>query len=305
MVFVLSLATAIGSRAGEVSSDVLRQRVFDTPAACCKALLDGFQSNNDEVLLDVLGHEHRDLVVQSDKEAAKTIRKKIYDLAQESLKFETTGDRSIAILGLKAWPFPIPMLRQQGNWAFDTAAGKEEILNRRIGRNELRAIDFMRAYPEAQLRYAAVDRDGDKVLKYAKRLISSNGAQDGLYWPTVAGVQAEPSPLAPMIVDDGAFLDGDGTNIPYHGYYFKVLTRQGSHPPNGKYDYVINGNMIAGFALVGWPADYGTSGIMTFVVSHHGLVYQKDLGRETEKVARKMDRYDPDANWAEVESERE
>ncbi|GMV83164.1 MAG: hypothetical protein AMXMBFR7_43480 [Planctomycetota bacterium] len=253
----------------------------------------------------MLGHEHRDLVVQSDKEAAKTIRKKIYDLAQESLKFETTGDRSIAILGLKAWPFPIPMLRQQGNWAFDTAAGKEEILNRRIGRNELRAIDFMRAYPEAQLRYAAVDRDGDKVLKYAKRLISSNGAQDGLYWPTVAGVQAEPSPLAPMIVDDGAFLDGDGTNIPYHGYYFKVLTRQGSHPPNGKYDYVINGNMIAGFALVGWPADYGTSGIMTFVVSHHGLVYQKDLGRETEKVARKMDRYDPDANWAEVESERE
>jgi hypothetical protein len=205
-------------------------------------------------------------------------------------------------VGDDLWPFPIPIVKTNGGWYFDTAVGKEELLNRRIGTNELATIPVMRAYVDAQREYASEDRDGSEILKYAQRLVSSPGKHDGLYWPLEPG--GEESPLGPLV----AYAQEEGYNPeiraeeevergPYHGYHFKILTRQGKHARGGQYNYVINGNMIAGFALVAWPAEYGDSGIMTFIVNQQGRVYQKDLGPNTAKLARNMTEYDPDPTW--------
>jgi hypothetical protein len=204
-------------------------------------------------------------------------------------------------VGTNAWPFPIPIVEQNGRWFFDTAAGKEELLNRRVGRNELAVLEVMRAYVDAQREYASRDRDGDEVLKYAQRLASFPGKQDGLYWP--ADPDGEISPLGPMVAHaqaEGYFGDTPIDKVspqPFHGYLFKVLTAQGKHAPGGKYNYIINGNMIGGFALIAWPAEYGQSGIMTFIVNQQGRVYEKDLGNATAKAARKINAYDPDSSW--------
>ena len=190
-------------------------------------------------------------------------------------------------------------MKKDGQWFFDTEAGKDEILNRRIGGNELATLQVVRAYVEAQREYAAKDRDGREVLKFAQKIISSPGAKDGLYWPPE--LDGEISPLGPLAADAAA--EGYGKTPgnkrqPFHGYFFKILTRQGKHTPGGKYNYVINGNMIAGFALVAWPAEYGESGVMTFIVNQQGRVYQKDLGPQTAKTAEAMKAYDPDKTWA-------
>jgi hypothetical protein len=198
------------------------------------------------------------------------------------------------------WPFPIPLVKERGGWHFDTAAGREEIINRRIGQNELEVLAAMRGYVDAQREYASEDRDGDQVLEYAQKIVSSPGQTDGLYWPVELNGQM--SPLGPLVAEAQGegykSPDGDAPQ-PFHGYYFKILTRQGKHAPGGKYDYVINGNMIAGFAMVAWPAEYGDSGIMTFMVNQQGRVYQKDLGPNTTKTAQKMNDYDPDPTWKE------
>lgn len=277
------------------------QKSFETPDAAMKALLDGFSKNNDDAILDVLGHEHKDLVVQADKEEAGEVRRKICASAQEHLQIVADGDTAIAHLGLKDWPFPIPLKKATDGWKFDTAAGKEEILNRRIGRNELHAIHMVDAYDEAQRSYAAKDHSGDKVLKYAQKLISTKGKHDGLYWPADTDNGDELSPLAPAFEDGIDFRDGQ--DVPYFGYYFKILTKQGENIPNGRYDYVINGNMIAGFALVAWPAEYRASGVMTFCINHQGVIYQKDLGPDTAKIAGAMEEYNPDKSWIEVKPE--
>ena len=299
---MLAAVLSTASRAEENGGN--EQKSFDSPDAAFTALMEGLQKNSDDVLLDVLGHANKDLVVQSDKEDSAEIRKKIFNAAREHLKIVTEGDKAIAHLGIKDWPYPIPMVKQGGKWIFDTAAGKEEILNRRIGRNELSALNFAEAYGDAQRKYASEDHSGDKVLKYAQRLISSKDKRDGLYWPVDAAAAEEHSPLAAMVDDDEtAFLAGNGADVPCNGYCYKVLTKQGSNPPNGKYDYVINGNMIAGFAVVAWPADYGSSGIMTLVMSHQGVIYQKDLGADTAKLAGAIDEYNPDNTWSEVKPE--
>lgn len=194
------------------------------------------------------------------------------------------------------WPLPFPIVRDNSRWRFDTAQGIEEMVNRRIGRNELHAIEVARAYLLAQREYAAADRDGDQVREYATRISSRPGMRDGLYWDAKDG---EPvSPFGPLVADALADIPGHKAGGPYYGYYFKVLTRQGANPPGGAYDYVINGNMIAGFALVAFPADYGNSGIMTFLVSHQGRIVQKDLGEDTPIITDAMQQYDPDASWA-------
>jgi hypothetical protein len=198
----------------------------------------------------------------------------------------------------------VPLVKTNGGWYFDTEAGKDELLTRRIGRNELAVMPVMRAYVDAQRDYASLDRDADDVLEYAQRLVSSPGNQDGLYWPPA--YQGDESPLGPLV----AFASAEGYNPvqaeegkeevergPYQGYLFKILKQQGKHAPGGKYDYVINGNMIGGFALVAWPAEYGDSGIMTFMVNQQGRIYQKDLGAKTSKIVGKMTQYDPDPSW--------
>jgi hypothetical protein len=216
------------------------------------------------------------------------------------LEHETNGQYILEV-GVDAWPFPIPLVEKEGKWFFDTAAGEQELLNRRIGKNELSTLEVVRAYVDAQREYAGSDRNGDGVLQFAQHFLSSPGKKDGLYWPS--DVDGEISPLGPLV----AYAEGKGYNLkgqdsagnyePYNGYYFEILTKQGKHAPGGAYNYVINGNMIGGFALVAWPAEYGKTGIMTFIVNQQGLVYQKDLGEKTTKTASSMKRYDPDSTW--------
>ena len=204
-------------------------------------------------------------------------------------------------IGLEGWPFPVPLVQQDGRWYFDTAAGAEEILARRIGRNELGAINVCIAYVDAQKEYQDQDRLGDGVPAYAQYLHSTPGKHDGLYWPVKPG--EELSPLGPLIAQ--ARVEGyhrtarmlNDEQAPYHGYYFKILTRQGKHAPGGKYNYLINGRLLAGFALVAWPAEWGNTGVMTFVVNQQGHVLQKNLGPKTVKIAQSMTTYDPDETW--------
>ncbi len=207
-------------------------------------------------------------------------------------------------IGYDAWPFPIPLVKEDGQWFFDTQAGQEEILNRRVGRNELDTIRVCNAYVDAQRQYASVDRMGDGVVQYAQHLRSAPGSHDGLYWHMEPGEDA--SPLGPLI----AAARGEGythqskimtdDQVPYHGYFFKVLTRQGRHAPGGKYDYIINGHMVAGFALVAWPAEWGNSGVMTFIVNQQDKIYEANLGPKTASIAAKMTTYDPTSDWKPV-----
>lgn len=222
------------------------------------------------------------------------------ELANHLVRVSDT--RVILEVGDDLWPFPVPIVKKDGGWFFDTDAGKDELLSRRVGKNELGTLSAMRACVDAQREYASDDRDGDGVLEYAQRLVSSAGKQDGLYWPRA--FDSDESPLGPLM----AFAQAEGYSPelrevkevergPYHGYYFKILTRQGKHAPGGTYGYIINGNMIAGFAMVAWPAEYGTSGVMTFIVNQQGRVYQKDLGPKTARLASKMKLYDPEPSW--------
>ena len=203
------------------------------------------------------------------------------------------------LIGKDEFPFPIPIVADAGAWHFDTDAGAVEILDRRIGENELAAIEVLRAYVDAQREYAEADRDGNGV-QYAPKLLSSEGKKDGLFWPTAEG---EPeSPFGPLIAEaraEGYRRKADGPT-PYHGYLFKVLTAQGKDAPGGARDYVIGGRMIGGFGLVAAPAEYGNSGVMTFIVDHGGVVFQKDLGPETSRKAAAMKVFDPDGTWTKV-----
>jgi hypothetical protein len=229
--------------------------------------------------------------------------------ASDRTRLETKSDATATVyIGKEDWPFPIPLEKAAGGaWFFDTEAGKAEILARRIGANELATIKVCQAYVAAQRDYASKDRDGSEVLQYAQRLLSTPGPKDGLYWKAAPGAGAgaaaageEPSPFGPLVAQ--AALEGYAEDQaigaePFHGYYFRILTRQGAAPPAGRYDYVINGRMIAGFALVACPARYGASGVMTFVVSHQGKVYEKDLGPDTHRLVRGMKEYNPDSSW--------
>jgi hypothetical protein len=209
-------------------------------------------------------------------------------------------DWATIVVGDNDWPFPVPLVRENGQWHFDAAQGRMEILARRIGRHELTAIDVCRGYVEAQMEYAAHDREADGVLKYAQRIVSSPGKRDGLYW------EGEPDNLVPKSFADAAaaMLLSEGKKPqPYHGYYFHILKAQGPDAPGGAVEYVVKGKMIGGFALVAWPAEYGVSGIKTFLVSHHGTVYEKDLGSTTATLARAMTRFNPDKTWQAVEGE--
>jgi hypothetical protein len=268
---------------------------FKTPEEAAEALLAALKNNDDEALAALFGAKYRGRLLSKDKAAARESRERIYQAAQKSLTFrKDTAERVVLVIGPEAWMFPIPLVRSGDEWLFQTAGGIEEIVNRRIGANERDTIALCRDYLIAHRAYAGKIRDKSGVRKFAQRIISSSGKQDGLYWdPPIAG--GEESPFGPRVAE---YLSGGGkAREPYHGYYFRVLTRQGNHVPGGRYNYVINGNMIAGFALVAFPAEYGQSGIMTFLVSHHGQLLQKNLGPKTPKIAAKMPAYNPDATW--------
>ncbi len=282
------------------------QKTYASPQEAVEALLVAFKTEDEAALLDIFGHDHEKLIRVSDKVAQSEAFQQLYEAAQESRELHEQGtDRSILVIGRKAWPFPIPLVKNHERWRFDTAAGEEEIFHRRMGANELATIDVCQTYVTAQVEYAGEDRDGDEVLEYAQHIASMPGQRDGLYW-RVDPENGEPlSPFGPLAAEASAYAAAGkkvGQAIPFNGYFFRILTRQGEHVPGGKYDYVINGNLIAGFALVAWPADYGSSGIMTFMVSHHGKLMEKDLGERTGEVMRNVDAYDPDPTWARVEA---
>jgi hypothetical protein len=276
---------------------------FATPEAAVAALRSATASADTNALRAILGPASEDLQ-NPDRIQATNELKSFSSAIAETNHLERLSDTFVVLdVGNDFWPFPVPIVKKDGGWYFDTAVGKDELLNRRIGKNELATIPVMRSYVDAQREYASVDHDGDEILKYAQRLVSSPGKHDGLYWPPES--DADISPLGPLV----AYAQAEGYSPelreeaevergPYHGYYFKILTRQGKNARGGKYDYIINGNMIAGFAMVAWPAQYGESGVMTFIVSQQGRVYQKDLGPKTGKIAATMKAYDPDPSWA-------
>jgi hypothetical protein len=295
----LLLAVMLGVPATIRATDI--GKAFPTPEEAVAALSAAVKSKNGDVLQGIFGPAAADIKNPDRVQATNEFAAFAAALeATNRLVFESDA-KYVLEIGEDSWPFPIPLVKRDGGWFFDTAAGKEEILNRRIGRNELATLEVVRAQVDAQREYASRDRDGDDVLEYAQRLFSSPGIKDGLYWPP--DLDDEISPLGPLIANaqgEGYDLTANHTSsrpAPYNGYYFKILTHQGKHAPGGKYNYVINGNMIGGFALVAWPAEYGRSGIMTFIVNQQGRVYQKDLGPKTGRLAPAMKQYDPDSTW--------
>ena len=279
------------------------QPYFADPDAALAALRTALQDKDVDALAAILGPEHRDELIGGDPAQARQWLDEFDTLATEGAGLDANDDGSMTVvLGRDEWPMPVPLVKEDQGWRFDTEAGLEEIDDRRVGSNELTAIGLLHAYVDAQLEYAQADRDGDKVLEYAQRIVSTPGQKDGLYWaPDASG---ELSPLGPLVAGADAYTkDYYKTGEPYHGYFYRILTSQGASPPGGAYDYVINGNMIAGFAMVAWPADYGHSGVMTFAVSHQGTVFEKDLGPDTEELAPKITAYDTGEGWDEVDEE--
>ena len=275
-------------------------RIFASPDEAIAALRAATAAVNTNAIRDILGPASEDLLNPDRVQATNELKTFGEALAETNHLVRVSDTMVVLELGDDLWPFPVPLMKKYGGWYFDTTVGRDELLNRRIGRNELGTLQAMRAYVDAQREYASSDHDGDEILEFAQRLVSSPGKQDGLYWPPDDDGQL--SPLGPLV----AFAQEEGYELrdtdevdrgPYHGYYFKILKGQGKHALGGKYNYVINGNMIAGFAMVAWPADYGGSGVMTFVVNQRGRVYQKDLGSATAKIVRKMNAYDPDSTW--------
>jgi hypothetical protein len=208
-----------------------------------------------------------------------------------------TEDWAELTMGKDHWPFPVPLVKVGKKWIFDAEAGKEEILNRRIGFNELSAIRVFEAYVQAQREYYQVDYDQDEVLEYAQRVLSTEGLRDGLFWPV--SEEEAPSPLGPMVADAASegYKRPGASPAPYHGYYYKILKAQGPDAPGGAFSYVVNDNMLAGYALVAWPAQYGNSGVMTFTVNSNGIIYEKDFGEKTAEIVAAMNAYNPDATW--------
>jgi hypothetical protein len=277
-------------------------KTFATPQEAVGALASATSAQDREALRALFGLATDELVAADQVQAANELESFLTAFNQTNRLVPVSETKRVLEIGANSWPFPIPIVCKDGRWFFDTEAGKEELLNRRIGRNELEALQTVRTYVEAQREYAARDRDGDEVLEYAQKLLSTAGAKDGLYWPPE--LDGEISPLGPLVAEAqgaGYDLQSRDENFgpkSFHGYYFKILTRQGKHAPGGKYSYVINGNMIAGFALVAWPAQHGESGVMTFVVNQQGRVHQRDLGEKTSSLASAMKIYDPDSGWA-------
>lgn len=274
------------------------QRLFPTPEAAAKALIEACRDNDSPALVAMLGEAYGAEIAKIDDAEEAQHRREFYAQAQALTKIEPQGDaRAVLIIGTQRWPVPAPLVKEEGGWRFDSAEGMEELRARRIGENELAAMEACHEFVRAQAEYAAVDRDGDEVREYAQRILSTEGKRDGLYWEADPASRERPSPLAAFLPDQIDGLRRSNARIPYMGYYFKVLTRQGEGVPGGKYDYVINGNMIAGYGLVAWPAEYRFSGVMTFVISHQGKLYEKDLGADTAKVVEAMNEYNVDDTW--------
>ncbi len=297
------LVTAAAVFLFSMASIANAQQDYKTPQEAVDALVATARSDDQKAALVVLGRDGQDIISSGDKVADETARKRFVASYDTKHVITMAGDRkAILVIGDNDYPFPIPLLRNKnGTWSFDTEAGREEILYRRIGHNELDAIQTCLAYVDAQNEYAEKDRTGAGVGVYAQHFISEPGKKDGLYWPAAQG--EEESPLGELFAKATrqGYRAGEGRS-PYRGYFYKILSKQGPGAVGGTADYVVRGKMIGGFALVAYPAEYRNSGVMTFIVNHAGTVFQKDLGPNTATVAEAMTSFDPGPTWKKVEA---
>jgi len=280
------------------------QKHFSTPEDALKGLVEAVKIQDKAALDQIFGPSSKDLLSGDAVQDAAESEEFARHVAEKTSLVKENDSKVIISIGNENWPFPIPLLKTDGQWHFDTEAGREEILNRRIGEDELTAILVCRTYVKAQREYVLQDWDGDGILAYAQKLRSDPGKKNGLFWRHEPG---EPvSPLGELVAqarmagykkEKSLFKEQP---IPFHGYYFKILSRQGKNAPGGKYNYIINGNMVGGFALVAFPSNWGKSGVMTFIVNQQGKVYQKNLGPDTLKMEQAVDTYDPDKTWTPI-----
>jgi len=277
------------------------QKTFATPQEAAQALVDASAANDTAAMLQIFGPAGKDIAQSGDAASDKERREQFAALAHQKMTVELDEDKDLAtvIVGPDAWPLPVPIVLEKGRWRFNSAVGRVEVLARRVGRNELTAMEVCRAYVEAQMEYASRDRTAGGILQYAQKILSSPGKKDGLYW------EGEPDNLVPKaFADASAAMLAEGKKpVPYHGYYFRILKAQGPDAEGGAMDYVVGGKMIGGFALVAYPTEYGVSGIETFLINHRGKVYEKDLGAATGALARQMTRFNPDKSWKLVTGE--
>jgi hypothetical protein len=298
--YLRTLVLVIATIAGMSSSVAVAQQPFASPDKAAAALAKAARSGDRRSVLAVLGQEGTHIALSGDPVEDARLRARFAEAYEARHRIEMEGDdKAILMIGPQEFPFPVAIVRKNSRWRFDSGAGRKEVLARRIDRNEARAIEACLLYYEAQNQYAKKDRTGAGVSSYARWIVSERGKKDGLYWPAAQG--EDQSPLSGLMAQAAA----DGyRNVerpaPFHGYYFKVLTKQGKDAVGGELDYVAGGNMIRGFALVAWPAAYGRSGVKTFIVSHAGIVYEKDLGAQTNRVAERMDSFNPDVTWLKV-----
>jgi Protein of unknown function (DUF2950) len=276
------------------------QQVFKSPDEAAAALATAVKSGDKKEMLKVFGPDGEDIISSGDEVSDASYREKFTTAYDAKHAISAEGDKkAVLMLGPKDYPFPVPLVRRKTGWEFDTEAGRQEVLFRRIGHNELDAMQTSLAYVDAQNEYADKDRGAGPGV-YAQRIVSTPGHKDGLYWPA----DGDESPFGEL----AAQASGEGYKVgggpqPFHGYYFRILTKQGPHAPGGELDYVVNGKMIGGFALVAYPAEYGNSGVMTFIVNHAGTVYQKNLGPNTDELAKHITSFDPDKSWTKVSVE--
>jgi hypothetical protein len=277
------------------------QRTFATPQEAATALQEAAEHNDTAAFLALFGPNGKAIVESGDPAEDKSGREKFAKQAQEKLAIEQdpgNPNRATIVVGENGWPFPVPLVKVGDKWQFDPAKGRMEILARRIGRNELSAVEVCRGYVAAQMEYATEDRDKDGGLEYAQKIVATSGKHDGLY-----GVGAPEGLVPKAFADAAAASAAEGKLVPYHGYYFRILTAQGPDAEGGAVSYVVKGEMIGGFALVAWPAEYAVSGVHTLIVNHKGVIYEKDLGPSTNALARHMAAFNPDKTWRPVEKE--
>lgn len=282
-----------------------KPKTFDTPEAAVQALIEAAKAEGNGPLLKLLGKDAKPLIDSGDPVADKNAREAFvahYEAANSIDKSE--ADFATLEVGEDKWPFPIPLVAEGGKWFFDSPTGIDEVVNRRVGANELATIQSCLAYVDAQREYYSRNVQNDPALHYASRLISSDGKKDGLYWP--AAENEEPSPLGEEFARaraEGYQADGPKKGEAFHGYIYRLLTKQGPNARGGAYEYLVNDQLLGGFAAVAFPAEYGNSGVMTFIVNHDGVVFSKDLGAETTKLAMAMDSFDPGEGWKKEEPE--
>jgi hypothetical protein len=293
------LVSLVALAAAAFAQTAAAQKTFGAPDEAVKELAAAAKANDGKALLALLGNAAKGVIYSGDAVADRAARERFANAYEEANKLEPAGDAKMTLsVGKDAWPFPIPLVKTAAGWRFDAKQGAEELINRRIGRNELSVIQVAEAYVDAQRDYYLLNPAHDKLLHYAQKFVSAKGRRDGLYYPTRAGEQ--PSPLGELFASARAEGYKPGTPTKpnaYYGYYYRILKAQGADAPGGAYEYVAGGKMIGGFALVAFPASYGNSGVMTFIVNHDGVVYQKDLGPGTAAIARKMTKFNPDATW--------